>query len=147
MRVGSSVLALPVLALVLPAGMSAEKSPFDEVVLVEGKPPRISLLYVVLTDPEAETHRKLDDLVLKHAAAALREAAMHKFKGTTEGDDRPRYDGNIVFLVRATREQRQGVATGFSVEQLRAIAAAEPERARKLVTVHAWSPGELPEKK
>jgi len=104
------------------------------------------LLYVILTDPK-DNNQNRDAMVLKYAKAALQEAARHKFKGATKKEELPRYDGNIVFLVRATRKDRLGIASGFSVAQLQQILAAEPERARQLVQRHAWSRGELPAKK
>src|SRR5262249_9371373 len=54
---------------------------FDEVMLVKAKPPNPSLLYVVLTEPNAKIDR-LTELVFKYAKVALREAAAHKFQGT-----------------------------------------------------------------
>jgi hypothetical protein len=40
-----------------------------------------------------------------------------------------------------------GAETGFSVEQLREMIEAKPERARQLAARHAWGFGKLPPKK
>ena len=123
-----------------------EEPKFEEVVVVKSTDGGPDLLYVVLTEPK-DNNQKRDAMVLKYAKAAFREAARHEFKGATKKEEPPRYDGNIVFLVRATRKDRVGIASGFSVAQLQQILAAEPERARQLVQRHAWSRGELPAKK
>ena len=123
-----------------------EEPKFEEVVVVKSTDGGPDLLYVILTDPK-DNNQNRDAMVLKYAKAALQEAARHKFKGATKKKELPRYDGNIVFLVRATRKDRLGIASGFSVAQLQQILAAEPERARQLVQRHAWSRGELPAKK
>jgi hypothetical protein len=114
---------------------------FDAVILVEARPPNLSLLYVVVTQPRADND-KLSEVVVRHARAALAAASEHRFEGATEGD-RPRHKGNVVFLVRQSRDDRRGYATGFSVEQLREIVAVNPAAGRKLVDRHAWSTEEI----
>jgi hypothetical protein len=116
---------------------------FDAVILVEARPPDLSLLYVVVTQPRADND-KLSEVVVRHARVALAAASEHRFEGTTDGDARPRYKGNVVFLVRDSRDDRRGYTTGFSVEQLREIVAANPAAGRKLVDRHAWSTEEIP---
>jgi hypothetical protein len=44
-----------------------------------------------------------------------------------------------VFLVRGSTNSLDGHATGFTVEQLREIAAASPEDGKRLVRRHAWA--------
>jgi hypothetical protein len=139
-------LSLGVLLLTLAPGRGAEDLMFEEVIVTKSADRGPDLLYVVLTEPRAD-HDKLDDLVLKYAGAALREAAAHKFKGATKEGELYEHDGNIVFLVRAVRGDREGAVSGFSVEQLQQLLAAKPERARMLVQVHSWTGGKLPGKK
>jgi RNA polymerase sigma factor (sigma-70 family) len=109
---------------------------FDEVMLVKAKPPNLSLLYVVLTEPNAKID-KLTELVFKYARLALREATIHKFQGTT-GDEKPKVEGNVVFFVRRDRLDRNGAATGFGIEQLQEILSVNPDRARQLIGRHTW---------
>jgi hypothetical protein len=142
MLMTSLCFALALLA-AAPLGNAAEGLTFEAVVPVKSTDRGPDLLYVVLTDPRANA-ATLDRLVLKYAGAALREAATHRFKGTTKEGERPRHDGNVVFLVRTERNAQEGVVTGFSVDQLREIVSADPERARKLVHVHTWGWGKLP---
>src|SRR5204863_5009694 len=81
----------------------ADDLKFDEVILVEGKNRDISLLYVVLTEPKPDLDR-VRDLVVKYAGTALKEAADRKFKGTiTRANEKPNYDGNVVFFVRSAK--------------------------------------------
>jgi len=124
----------------LPARTSVmgDGSKFDAVILVKGKEPDPSLLYLVLTQPKADLD-KLCELVVKHAKAAIQAATEHKFQGTTKTNEKPKYQGNIVFLVRASTKAPDGHATGFTVEQLREIAAASPEDGKRLVRRHAWA--------
>jgi RNA polymerase sigma factor (sigma-70 family) len=118
--------------------------PFDEVVLQAEKPPQPSLLYVVLTAPKADTD-KLNDLVVRHAAAALREATRYRFDGAALPlGQRAQYVGNVVFLVRRGKKDTTGSMTGFVPEQLREITNAPPGRAKDLVSRHAWGRGRLP---
>jgi hypothetical protein len=116
---------------------------FDEVSLVAAKAPNLSLLYVVLTEPRAD-QETLVGLVVQYARLALAEASARKFKGAVGGEEKHQYEGNVVFLVRRDRIERRGRLSGFSVEQLREIAGASGERARKLVAAHAWGLGQLP---
>ena len=128
-------------------GIADEKLTFEKVVVQKSGDRGPDLLYVVLTEPKANKD-KLVDLVLKYGPAALREAAEHKFEGATKGDEKPKYKGNLVFLVRNSRDARRGAHTGFSVEQLREVVAANPDAARKLVGEHAWSSsGAIPDDK
>lgn len=119
---------------------------FDEVILVEGKSPDISLLYVVLTEPKTDID-KLSELVVRHAKVAIQAAAEYKFEGATKGDEKPKYKGNVVFLVRNARQDRTGTVTGFSVEQLREIATTKPEAGRQIVARHHWGFGHIPDNK
>ena len=119
-------------------GAAGDGSKFDAVVLVKGKEPDASALYVVLTQPKADLD-KLCELVVKHAEPAIQAATEHKFQGTTKANEKPKYQGNIVFLVRASTKAPDGSATGFTVEQLREIAAAGPEDGKRLVRRHAWA--------
>ncbi len=146
MRMASSFLVVLLLGAAPPDGAQPAALKFEEVVLVEGSAPNLSLLYVVLTVPRANG-RKLDELVVKSAQAALREAAAHKFKGAIRAGELPTHEGNVVFLVREVRGDRWGAVTGFGVEQLREIVKASPERGRQLVGAHSWSLGKLPGKK
>ena len=116
MRIASVFLSVLLLGAAPPDGAQPAALKFEEVVLVEGRPPNVSLLYVVLTVPRAN-NRKLDELVVKYARAALREAAAHQFKGATRAGVKPKHDGNIVFLVREARGDRRGAITGFGVRQ------------------------------
>jgi uncharacterized protein (TIGR03067 family) len=117
---------------------SAVGPKFDAVILVKGNEPDPSLLYVVLTQPKADLD-KLCELVVKHAEAAIQAATEHKFQGTTKANERPKHQGNIVFLVRVSTKALDGHATGFTVEQLREIATASPEDGKRLVRRHAWA--------
>jgi hypothetical protein len=121
----------------------AQEPKFDAVILVEGKGPDLSLLYVVLTQPKADND-KLNELVVGHANLAIRVVAQHKFEGAIKADEKPKHKGNVVFLVRNAIGDDWGCVTGFSVEQLREIVAAKPEAARKQVASHAWSLGKIP---
>ena len=146
MRTASFCLSLLGLALIRSSGKGAEELKFEEVVVEKSVHPGHDLLYVVLTEPKANGE-KLDDLVLKYAETALQAATVHQFKGTTKMGELYKYDGTIVFLVRAAKGNREGAAAGFSVEQLEQILAATPERARTLVQRQSWGPGKLPGKK
>ena len=126
MKIASFVGGL-VLAVVPCAGASGEEPKFDKVVLAEGKPPQISVLYVVLTEPKAD-HAKHIDLVVKYAATALKKAAEQDFEGTTKESLKPKHSGNVAFVVRDSAEAEIGAITGFSIAQLHEIAAAKPER-------------------
>jgi len=140
---------LPVLAILagfIPSAR-ADDLKFDQVTLVEGKAPDVSLLYVVLTEPKADAG-KLAELVVKYARPALEQAALHKFKGATKDGERYKYEGNVVFLVRNAPKDREGHATGFTVEQLKEIIDAKPADALRLAGRHAWSLSDkVPEKK
>jgi hypothetical protein len=140
-------LCLPALALaaLFPTPARADDLKFDEVILIEGKGRDFSLLYVVLTEPRADLDKRADR-VAKYAGAAIKEAAARKFKGAGKEDDKPMYEGNIVFFVRSAKGDRRGALTGFSVDQLKEIMAAKPERASEIVARHAWTRGELPGK-
>jgi hypothetical protein len=126
-------------------GKGDEKLTFENVVVQKSADRGPDLLYVVLTEVKAN-NEKLVDLVLKYAPAALREAAEHKFKGTTKGDEKHKYDGNVVFLVQGARGDGKGYGSGFSVEQLQEILAAKDSQARELVRAHSWSLAKLPRK-
>jgi hypothetical protein len=139
-------LSVAVVLLTFGPGEGTEDLTFDEVLVQRSADRGPDLLYVVLTGPGADG-KKLDDLVLKYAGAALREAAAHKFKGATKEGELYEHDGNIVFLVRAAPAGREGSVSGFSLEQLQRLLAAKPERARMLVQVHSWTGGNLPGKK
>jgi hypothetical protein len=132
-----------VFACALVPAARAEELTFEQVVLEVGKGPNISLLYVVLTEPDVN---KRDDLVVRYAESALKEAADHKFKGATKGDERPRYEGNVVFLLRSEKGASEGIVSGFSVDQLKEILEAKPDRARQLASRHSWGFGKLPGK-
>jgi hypothetical protein len=142
MKTGSSCLTLVVLMLLCTSGKGDEKLTFDKVVVVKGVR-SVDLLYVVLTEPNV-TNDKLDELVVKYAAAALSEAAEHKFEGATKGNEKPKYNGNVVFLVRQSRDARSGFASGFGVEQLQEIIAATPDAGRKLAGRHSWGKHDIP---
>jgi hypothetical protein len=114
---------------------------FDEVNLVPGKNPRTATLRLVLTVPLGDR----GDVVARYAGAALREAARHKFAGTDFGGGLPRYDDvGVTFFLRERPGDRFGAYTGFSIEQLREIAAAKPKEARRLAGRHAWAFKKLP---
>jgi hypothetical protein len=122
-------------------------SNFAAVILVEGKGQNPSLLYLVLTQPNAD-HAKLNEVVVQYVNAALRVAAAeHRFEGADKGDKTLKHKGNVVFLVRNSRDDRRGATTGFSVEQLREIAAATPAGGRELASRHAWKLGTIPDGK
>ena len=137
--------ALGVLILLCSSAKGDEKLTFEKVVVQKGVR-SADLLFVVLTEPKV-TNDKLSELVVKYAAAALREAAEHKFEGATKGDEKPQYKGNVVFLVRYSRDDRSGATSGFGVEQLRAIVAATPEEGRKLARTHSWGKHDIPDDK
>jgi hypothetical protein len=119
---------------------------FETVILVEGKGQNPSLLYLVLTQPNADTAKR-NEVVAQYAGAALRVAAEHGFEGAVKGGKSPRHKGNVVFLVRSARNDRRGPTTGFGVEQLREIAAATPAEGRDLAGQHAWTLGTIPDGK
>jgi RNA polymerase sigma factor (sigma-70 family) len=137
--------------LTVPAAKAAVAAPpFDAVVWVPPRGPNRGLLYLVLTEPRANND-KLNELVVRHAGAALREArkrllADRRGRPAPGGQEGKEQEGsfNVVFLVRPSTRTRRGAATGFSMEQLRQIRDADPERARRLASVHAWSFGEIP---
>jgi hypothetical protein len=141
MKTAAPFLAALILAAALAPHARAEDLTFEQVVLEEGKGPNPSLLYVVLTEPD---FKKCDDLVVRYAKAALKEAADRKFKGVTTGTDRPKYEGNVVFLIRTAKGESRGIVSGFSVDQLQEMIQAEPARALQLASRHAWSFGTLP---
>ncbi len=143
MNRGSYCLTLGVLVLLGSSGKGDEKLTFEKVVVKKGDR-SVDLLFVVLTEPKA-TNDKLDELVVKYASAALREASEHKFEGATKGDEKPKYKGNVVFLVRYSRDARSGFTSGFGVEQLREIVAATPEGGRKLASTHSWGKHDIPD--
>jgi hypothetical protein len=145
MKTRSSCLTLVVLILLCSSGKGDEKLTFEKVVVKKGIR-SVDLLFVVLTEPKV-THDKLDELVLKYAAAALREATEHRFEGTTKGDEKPKYKGNVVFLIRYSRDARSGFTSGFGVEQLREIIAATPDAGRKLASAHSWGKSDIPDGK
>src|SRR5262245_15473764 len=145
MKRGSYCLTLGVLILLFSSGKGDEKLTFEKVVVKKGVR-SVDLLFVVLTEPKV-TNDKLGELVVKYAAAALREAAEHKFEGATKGDEKPKYKGNVVFLVRYSRDARSGFTSGFGVEQLREIVAATPEGGRKLASAHSWGKHDIPDGK
>lgn len=118
-------------------------STFDAVILVEGKEPQISLLFVVLTQPKADND-KLNELVARHAKAAIQVASEYQFEGTTKPDEKPKYRGNAVFFVRLSTKARNGYATGFGVEQLREIAALNLDEGKERVRHHTWGWDDLP---
>ena len=137
-RIASCFLAFVALA---PSTARADDMKFDDVILVEGKGRDVSLLYVVLTEPKADL-KKLRELVVKYAGTAVKEAAERKFKGATKPDEKPKYEGNVVFFVREGKRDRQGAYTGFSVGHLKRIAA----KIDKEPIAAAWTFGELPRK-
>ena len=116
---------------------------FDAAIFVEGKGGNPSLLYLVFTEAKADSAR-LKALVVEQANAALRAAAEHKFEGAAHEGEKPKHKGNVVFLVRNSRDDRRGFISGFSITQLQEIAAANPNDATKLIATHAWSLGEFP---
>ena len=132
---------------------STAASKFDAVILVKAKEPDSSSLYVVLTQSRADLdptayHDKLCELVVKQSKAAIQVATEHKFQGTTKANELPKHQGNVVFLVRVSAKALDGYSTGFTVEQLREIAAASPEEGERLVRVHAWALfGKIPAQK
>lgn len=125
--------------------LADEELAFEKVVVKKGVR-SVDLLFVVLTEPKVNND-KLDELVVKYAAAALREAAEHKFEGATKGNEEPKYKGNVVFLVRSSRDARSGFSSGFGVEQLQEIIAATPEGGRKLASAHSWGRHDIPDGK
>ena len=145
MKRGSYCLTLGVLILLCTSGKGDENLTFEKVVVEKGVR-SVDLLFVVLTEPNVNND-KLDELVVKYAAAALREAAEHKFEGATKGDEKPEYKGNVVFLVRHSRDARSGFTSGFGVEQLREIVAATPDGGRKLASAHSWGKHDIPDGK
>src|SRR5262245_53792775 len=145
MKTGSFCRTLVVLGLLCASAISDEQLTFEKVVVRQADR-NPDLLFVVLTEPKTN-NEKLDELVLKYAAAALREATEHKFEGTTKGDEKPKYKGNVVFLVRYSRDARSGFTSGFGVEQLREIVAATPEGGRKLASAHSWGKHDIPDGK
>src|SRR5262245_23149382 len=78
-KTGSFCLTFVLLMLLCTSGKGDEKLTFEKVVVKKGVR-SVDLLFVVLTEPKV-TNDKLDELVLKYAAAALREATEHKFEG------------------------------------------------------------------
>jgi RNA polymerase sigma factor (sigma-70 family) len=105
---------------------------FDDVRLLEktGQPAQ---LFVVLTDAKADLERSRA-LVVQYAGAALHEAEKTSKQMPT-----------VVFLIRQTPDSEVGSYAEFSAEQLKAIGAAAPDEARRLVSVHAWNAfGKLP---
>ena len=146
MKRGSYCLTFGILILLCSSGQGDEKLTFEKVVVKNGVRSGVDLLFVVLTEPKVN-NAKLDELVVKYAAAALREAAEHKFDGATKGDEKPKYKGNVVFLVRYSRDARSGSASGFGVDQLREIVAATPEGGRKLASAHSWGKHDIPDGK
>jgi hypothetical protein len=105
-------------------------SPFERVVWKEAHPPDVSLLYVVLTLPEAQTNRfdTLSRLVVKTAPDALRVAEGY----------RPR-EFNIVYHVRVSAGAQAAYGTGFSVEQIRQAVQLPEDKAVDEIRKHAWS--------
>jgi len=106
------------------------------VVWTEGKRTNASSAYLILTDEGG-----LDSwrhLVIRHAPAVLEEVKRH--------------GGNVDTIVFAIRNSvllrdtfsRHAAITGFSIAQMREIAAASPDVAERLVQQHAWSFGEYP---
>jgi RNA polymerase sigma factor (sigma-70 family) len=134
------------------------KLKFDAVIWAPAKAPQIGLLYVVLTVPH-QKRDTLDELVVRYAAAAIREAEelmatdrrlLPFLVDEPKNKKEPPYKNvpfNVVFFIRATPQARGGAVSGFSLEQLCQIRDAPRDRALRLASVHVWSPGQLPQEK
>jgi hypothetical protein len=133
-------------AVLVPHEQAVNELKFDEVIVVRSKDKGPDLLYLVLTAPDADLDKQCE-LVVQYAKAALSEAQAHKFKGAIKDAEKPAYDGGIVFVIRKTREDKMAAYTGFSIEQIREILGAPPDRGRHLVKLHAWSVSKIPEKR
>jgi hypothetical protein len=117
---------------------------FDEVILVPGEDGERSYLYLVITEEFSDVER-LHEIVVQYAAAALREAKRLKFRDfpgrpVVPGEDF-KYEGNVVLAVRDRPHQREAGMTGFMPRQLRTIATAKPDEARKIAARHTWAGG------